>query len=311
MARGRVYNVIATEEELQNVNQKNLELYESWEMYLRAASRTPGTIKNYKCDVVSVFFGWLMKNMDNKDISEITPKDILIFQDYLMNELQMSPNRVIRIKDSLGSFGNYLRDFEGIETFHPAVRAVPKPKTVLVREVTELTDEDVKIIFDGLIEERKYMDACAVAMVLYGGLRKNDLPQIKAQWFNKNHIEGEFYKSPKKIKTKNDKDVYVFLFKKEVDRYLYLWKKERKALAKRQIFTEEGEEYLFIRRVDGRWTQILDTNFLAVSNHVNAILQKAGIEKTFYFEAGRQYYFDYIEKNVTDKNMLKTLKKNR
>lgn len=311
MARGRVYNVIATEEELQDVNQKNMELYESWEMYLRAASRTAGTIKNYKCDVISMFFGWLMKNADNKCITDVTPKDILVFQDYLANELQMSPNRIIRIKDSLASFGNYLRDFEGIESFHPAVRAVPRPKMESVREVTELTDEDVKIIFDGLIEEKKYMDACAVAMVLYGGLRKSDLTQIKAKWFNKDHIKGEFYKSPKRIVTKNDKKVYVYLFKKEVDRYLYLWKRERKAMAKRQIFTEEGEEYLFIRRVDGRWTQTVYTTFEAVANHVNAVLKKAGIEKTFYYEAARQYYFDYVERNVTDKDMLKTLKKNR
>lgn len=310
MARGKIYNNIATEEELEKVNPKNIELWKAWEVYLRNASRSPGTIKNYNSDV-NIFFVYLSQKVGNKHFVDITPKDILLFQDWIITDLGMSNNRVRRLKDTLSSFSNYIATFEDYPDFKNIIRLVPSPKRRPYREVSNFTDEEVQLIFEGLINEYRYMDACAVAMAFYGGLRKSDLIHVKADWFTKDDIwQNDFYKSPEQIVTKNDKSVNIYLLKKEVDRYLYLWKKEIKKLKKKQIFTEAGEEYLFIRRLDGRWTQCNENIMTTIQIHVNNVLKSSGIEKEFYWESARNYYYDYIERVVKDQKTLKMLKNN-
>lgn len=311
MARGRIYNVIATEEELEKVNERNMELWRGWEMYLKTASKSLGTIKNYKSDVVNFFFGWLMKYRDNKFFGDIVPKDILLFQNYIMEDLGLNNNRVRRIKDSLSSFSNYVVEFEDIDGFENIIRVVPSPKRIYrLQEPTIFTDEDIKTLFEGMIHNYYYQDACALAMILYGGLRKTDIVKIKADWFDKYDIEGDLYKSPEMITTKGDKEVFVYILKKECDRWLYLWKKERKKLMKKQIFTPSGEEYLFIHRHDGRWRQMSKDYVTAIQHRANKVLKENGIEKEFTFEEGRKYYYGYIERTVKDEKVLKMLKNN-
>ena len=308
LARGRIYNNIATEEELEKVNPKNIELWEAWELYLRTANRSPGTIRNYNSDV-NIFFVWLSKNANNKCFCDIVPKDILLFQDWIVRELGMSNNRVRRLKDTLSSFSNYIVTFEDYPNFSNIIRVVPSPKKRPCRETSEFTDEEVKIIFEGLIHEYRYMDACAVAMAFYGGLRKSDIIQVKTEWFSKYDIYLDvLYKSPEQIVTKGDRLTYIYLLKKEVDRYIYLWKKEIKKLKKKQFFTESGEEFLFIRRVDGRWQQANENSMTLIQAHVNKILKEAGINKEFYWEAARTYYDDYVGRTIREKNVLKAIK---
>lgn len=313
MAGGRVYNVIATEEEIENINPKNIELWESFEMWLRNASRSPGTIKNYKSDIVNIFFAWLMKYQDNKYFGDIKPKDILLFQNHLTNELGMGNNRVRRIKDCLSSFSNYLIKFEDIPGFENVIMTVPSPKRIKkINNPSIFTDEDINLIFEGLINEYRYMDACALALAVYGGLRKADIPKVKRDWFTKKDIiaDGVLYKSPEKITTKNDYNTYVYALKKECDRWLYLWKKEYKNLIKRQIFAEGSDEWLFISRKDGYWTQAGESTMTAVQAHINKILKAEGIEKEFIWEEARKYYDGYVDRTVKDKKLAKMLKKN-
>lgn len=307
----RTYNIIATEEELVNINPKNLELWESFEMWLRNASRSPGTIKNYKSDIVNIFFAWLMKYQDNKFFGDIKPKDILLFQDHVTTTLGMGNNRVRRIKDCLSSFSNYIINFEDISGFENVIRTVPSPKRIKkIKNPSIFTDEDIKLIFEGLISDYRYMDACALAMVVYGGLRKTDVCQIKHDWFTKDHIEGNLYKSPETIKTKGDKDVHVYLLKKECDRWLYLWKKEYKKVKKRQIFAEGTDQWLFINRTNGYWVQADNDAMTAIQIHINKVLENEGIDKVFTFEEGRKYYKNYVDCVVKDPETSEMLKNN-
>ena len=313
MARKTNYHNIATEEELKKVNPDNITLLESWLIYLRAASRSQGTIKNYISDV-NIYFVWNVNFADNKFFGNVTPKDILLFQNWLTEEMGMSSNRVRRIKDTLSSFSNYIEKFEGIEGFKNVIRDVPQPKKVITRESTILTDEDVKVILEGFINEYRYMEALMCAMVFYGGLRKNDIAEVKAGWFTKDDIVFDiFYKSPETISTKNDKQVNIYLLKKEIDRYLYLWQKQRKKLIKKQLFNECGLEYMFICRsqTNGKWQKCGSaTKMTYTANYATKFLKENGIDKEFYWEAGRQYYFDYISKQNLPSNIVKILKKN-
>ena len=307
----RTYNIIATEEELVNINPKNIELWESFEMWLRNASRSPGTIKNYKSEIVNIFFAWLMKYQDNKFFGDIKPKDILLFQDHVTTTLGMGNNRVRRIKDCLSSFSNYIINFEDIPGFENVIRTVPSPKRIKkIKNPSIFTDEDIKLIFEGLISDYRYMDACALAMVVYGGLRKTDVCQVKHDWFTKDHIEGNLYKSPEKIKTKGDKDVHVYLLKKECDRWLYLWKKEYKKVKKRQIFAEGTDQWLFINRTNGYWVQADNDAMTAIQIHINKVLENEGIDKVFTWEEGRKYYYGILDRVVKDPETLEMLKNN-
>ena len=72
-----------------------------------------------------------------------------------------------------------------------------------------------------------------LALAMYSGRRKAELPRFKVSYFNEeNAFLGSLYKTPEKVKTKGrgsrGKMLNLYVLKKEFDPYLKLWLDERK-----------------------------------------------------------------------------------
>lgn len=299
---------------MEKVNPDNLKLLDDWNKYLVALSRSSQTIYNYNSDI-KIFFVYLLKEAGNKFFGDIIERDIVFFQSWCMNDLKLSNNRIRRLKDVLSSFSNYVETFykddERLKDFKNITRVVPQPAKRKTLVETELTDSDVKLIFEKLIEDEKYNAACMLALALYGGLRKAEIPQIMTETFDKENIVlNHLYKTPNKIKLKGDREECVYFLKEEMDRYIYLWKRQRKRIFRKYGHpSDEMKEHLLINRYQGRWKLYTTESMTYFSELITNTMKEAGIEKAFYWEAARKYFVKLVNsKKLTDEQKKLLLK---
>jgi integrase len=236
MGRTTVYNNIVTDELYAQVNKQNLELASEFVEYLKSLDKSHATIKQYINDL-KICFVWNLINNNNKFFVEFNKRDIMRYQNYLVNELKQSSSRVRRLKSAISSMSNFIEAIldEDYPNFRNIVNKIPAPDKNLVREKTVMQDEDVKKLLDYLVEHEKYQQACCFALAIASGARKAELTRFKVSYFKDEHIQyGALYKTPEKIKTKGrsskgkllHKYVLVSVFKP----YLDLWLKQRKEL---------------------------------------------------------------------------------
>ena len=282
MARTTVYNSITNEDSLSKILQENRELMDDFLDYLRSIDRSEGTIVQYRSDL-KIFFVWNAELNKNKRFTEITKREFARFQSHAMNEWQWSPKRVRRVKSALSSLSNYIEDIldeeEEYEGYRSVVRKIENPVNEPVREKTIISDEEVQMVLDKLVENGKYQVACVFALAAFGGARKSELLRYKVSYFNEENImkDAALYRTPEKIKTKgrgkNGKMLYKYTLL-DFKKYYDLWMNERKE----KNFLDN--EFLFIRQVDGG--TLTTAAFDSYTDMISEILGKP-----FYFHSLR------------------------
>lgn len=251
MGRQTVYNHITSEEKLAQVNPKNIDLMNDFLDYLVSIDRSQRTIKGYLSDL-QIFFCWCLEHNDNKYFVDMTKREIAKFQKYVMTEWGWSPNRLARVKSTISSMSNYIEAIldDELPDYRAIVRKIESPVKQNIREKTVITDDEVTMVLNKLVELKKYQAACVFALAAFGGARKVELLRYKTSYFDDCNImaDAALYKTPEKIKTKgrgsNGKPLtkYTLLdFKKYID----LWLAERE----RRGCTEN--EYLFVKANTG------------------------------------------------------------
>ena len=85
------YSKYVTEDKLKLVNQENMELGEEFIDYLNSIGRSKETIKQYKNDLLIL---WVLMNekCKNKFFIEISKRDIIKIQNFMLNEQGLSPD---------------------------------------------------------------------------------------------------------------------------------------------------------------------------------------------------------------------------
>lgn len=116
--------------------------------------------------------------------------------------------------------------------FRPIIKKIENPVNQAIREKTVLTDEQVQMILDKLVETGRYEQACFFALAIYSGRRKSELLLFKVPYFDdENIIYGSLYKTPEKIRTKgrgvNGKMLTCYVLAKPFKPYFDLWMKQR------------------------------------------------------------------------------------
>lgn len=252
MPRKTVYNNITSPELIQQISKENKELMNEFVDYLKSIDKSPTTINGYINDL-HIFFVWNLQNNNNKFFIDINKRDIMKYQNYLINTLKHSPNRVRRLKAVISSMSNFIESMmdDLYPDFKNIVNKVPAPSKVEVREKTIMTDEQVKYLLDYLVEHKKYQQACAVALAVASGSRKAELLRFKVSYFSdENIIYNALYKTPERIKTKGrtskGKLLYRYVLVSQFKPYFDLWMKQREELG------IKGEE-LFWNRRNGEW----------------------------------------------------------
>ena len=300
MGRKTVMNDLTTPEEIAAYNSENRQLKEDFLEYLRSTQRSPGTLKGYNSDL-DIFFVWNMKYNGDKSFVNLTKRNIVTFQNWLITENKNSPARVRRIKSALSSFSNYIENIcdDEYENFRPIIRKIENPVNTAVREKTVLTREQLDYLLDTLVKQGNEQIACCIALAAFSGRRKSELVRFKVSYFDESNVYlGSLYKTPEKIKTKGrglGKYIYCYTLKHDFQPYLNLW------LEKRARLGIENEELFVVKHGNG-YTPATDQTVSGWAEQCERIL---GVP--FYMHSLRHFFTTQLsaEKNLPDEVIKK------
>lgn len=184
MARKTKMNSITSPELLAQVNPDNQQLLKDFLDYLRSIQRSETTIFGYENDI-QIAFVWALQNIGNAFFVKWTKRNIVAYQNWLLNNNENSPARIRRLKASLSSLSNYIECVldDEFPDFRNIINKVESPVNQPTREKTILTDDDVDKLLNILLERGKVEAACGVALMAYGGRRKAEICRFKMSDF--------------------------------------------------------------------------------------------------------------------------------
>ena len=257
--------------------------------YLQSIDRSPNTISQYKSDL-EIFWVWNLQNNNNKFFVKITKREFAKFQNHCLNTWGWSSNRVRRVKSVISSMSNFIENIldeeEEFEGYRAVIRKIESPVKEEVREKTVFEPEEIQNLLDYLVEKEKYMQACILALAMYSGRRKAELPRFKVSYFDEENVFlGSLYRTPEKVKTKGrgsrGKMIYLYVLKKEFDPYLKLWLKQREELG-------ITSEWLFPLKSGNEWINEEPIKKETLDNWVDSFSRFLG--KDFYWHSMRHLF---------------------
>lgn len=232
MARKTKMNSITSPELLEKINPENKQLLSDFLDYLRSIQRSDTTIAGYENDI-QIAFIWGLQNNHNEFFINWTKRNIVAYQNWLLNSNENSPARVRRLKAALSSMSNYISNVldDEFPNFKNIINKVESPVNQPVRDKTILSDEDVEKLLKSLLGMGKIEAACGVALMAYGGRRKSEICRFKMSDFSDDKLVcgGSLWKSDP-IKTKgrgNGKYLNCYTIVHKFRPYLDLWVKYR------------------------------------------------------------------------------------
>ena len=235
MARTTKMNTITSPELWAQVNQDNKQLLADFLDYLRSVQRSETTIHGYDNDI-QIAFVWCLEHNNNTYFVNWTKRNIVAYQNWLLNNNENSPARIRRLKAALSSLSNYICNVLDDEypNFRNIVNKVENPVNRPVREKTVWDDEELETLLNTLVNKKKYDKACFLALAMYSGRRKAELCIFKVSDFSDDKLvcDGALYKSaPLKTKGRGlGKYINCYTLAKKFQPYLNLWLEERKKL---------------------------------------------------------------------------------
>ena len=284
MARKTVYNPSYDEEKAKLINKENTDLMEEFLEYLHSTDRSDGTIEQYRNDI-RIFFLFCLDKLENKSFVKITKRDIIKYQNFLLNEQKVSSARIRRLKSALSSMGNYIENIldEDFPNYRNIINKIPSPTGEPVREKLVLDAEEFEKLLKDLVDSGRIQQACYVALAGYCGARKSELLRFTLDDFKDENIQNGLYRTSEKKKTKGrgkaGKCIYKWTISKYFKPYLDLWLEERKKL-------DIDSEFLFVSKdIFGKWKQAEIYN---VNDWTKGISKVLG--QDFYSHAMRHYY---------------------
>lgn len=288
MGRRTKQNKITSPELLAQVNPDNLALMEDFLVYLRSTQHSEGTILGYRNDL-EIFLVWCLQHCNNKHFTEVTKRELVRYQDWLLNDNGNSPARVRRMKSALSSLSNYIADILDDEytNFRPIVQKIKNPVNRPVREKTVWEDEELDALLTLLGDRGEHLKACVLALAMYGGRRKAELPRFKVHYFDEENVIYEsLYKTPEPILTKGTgggKYLTCYTLKKGFKPYLDAWMQERKRL-------RIESEWLFPMKGDLAKPMAATT----LNSWAETFSRLTG--RDFYWHSCRHYWTSYLAK---------------
>lgn len=229
MPRKTKMNSITSPELLAQVNPQNTELMNDFLEYLRTIGRSDGTVASYMNDL-QIAFVWCLKNNGNKFFPEWTKRNVVAYQNWLLNTNENSPARIRRLKAALSSLSNYIEVVldDEFPDFRNIINKVGNPPLKFVRDKTVWEDKELEDLLDKLTEMKQYEKACFVALGMYGGRRKAEICRFRVSDFDSDKIvcDGALYKSSP-ILTKGNKYLCCYTLVKKFKPYLDRWMKQR------------------------------------------------------------------------------------
>lgn len=233
MPRKTKMNSITSPELLAQVNPKNRQLLADFLDYLRSVQRSETTIAGYENDI-QIAWVWCLQNNGNTFFVEWTKRNVVAYQNWLLNSNENSSARIRRLKAALSSLSNYICNVldDEFPNFKNIINKVENPVNRPVREKTVWEDEELESLLDTLVKKKYYDKACYLALAMYSGRRKAELCRFKVSDFDDGKLVcgGALYKSDP-IKTKGrggGKMINCYTLAKKFEPYFDLWINDRK-----------------------------------------------------------------------------------
>lgn len=234
MGRKTKLNNITSPELLAQVNPKNTELLNDFVEYLRSIQRSEGTVQSYIGDI-QIAFVWCLQHNNNAFFVDWTKRQIVKYQNWLINNNENSPARIRRLKASLSSLSNFIENVldDEFPNFRNIIHKVESPINQPVREKTVLSKEQVEELLSKLTESGRYDRACAFSLAINSGRRKAELLRFKVSDFGEDHLVcgGSLYQSdPMKTKGRGvgGKMLKAYCLAKQFKPYFDRWMQYRK-----------------------------------------------------------------------------------
>lgn len=292
MGRATKRNHITSPELLAQVNPKNKKLAEDFLNYLDSIGRSNTTVEAYGYDlnIINVF---LLQKCDNKFFVDLTKRDVVAFQNWLLNDHENSPARVRRLKATASSLSNFIENIldDEFPDYRPIIRKIESPALTPVRERELLAVEECKTLLDALVEQKRYQQACLFALAMSSGRRKSELIRFKVKYFDEeNIVYGSLYRTPEKVRSKgrgkHGKMLTMYVLVKDFKPYFDLWMADRaeKGIKSEWLFPDKSDpsEHIQGSTIDSwfkMFSQILGRNLWPhlMRHHYVTRLAQSGI----------------------------------
>lgn len=180
-------NSIFNAEIYAQVNKENRGILSDYVLELKSKRKSPGTIIQYTADI-RMFFCWVFNNLDNKSILDIKKRDFRKF--FLeIQENGASPARINRVQCSIRNLLEFCsNDDDEYEDYEiNAMRSIKGLQKEEVREIHFLTDEQITVILDYLINKKQYQKALYLSLSYDSAGRRNEVFQVLKEDFLENN----------------------------------------------------------------------------------------------------------------------------
>lgn len=286
MPRKTKHNKLTDAESIAAINPENSRLVADYIEYLRSTQKSPNTISVYKNDL-DIAMVWSLRFNRDKAFTDWTKRDVMSFQNWLVNTNGNSPARVRRIKATLSSMSNFIEAVLDDEypNFRNIIHKIESPVAQPVREKTVLTEEQLDDLLDLLMGSGDIAKACMLALAMCSGRRKAELVRFKVHYFDEsNIIYGSLYKTPETMKTKgrgNGKFIHCYTLAKNFKPFLDAWLKKREEM-------NIHSEWLF--PMPGDETQHMSSDTL--SSWAQTFSRLLGVD--FYWHSMRHFFTTHL-----------------
>lgn len=175
------YNRIYTEEKWEKVNKFNKDLLGDYMLQIKAEGKSAGSQKQYFNDSRIIMI-YILEQLDNKPLYKLNRKSfrnmVLWMQENNMSSSRI--NRMLSTARNLLNFGldddDYSDDFEDCKANPSRIKGMQKEK---VRNIVFLSDEEIHIIYNKLMEQEEYSQALLCALMYDSAGRRNEAFQVK------------------------------------------------------------------------------------------------------------------------------------
>lgn len=180
-----MYNKIYNKEDWDKVNRFNKSIMEDFLLECIARKKKKSTISQYKNDVRIILI-YILKNCQNRDITELTKKDFRNLSLWFSNDLEVSNSRTNRLMCACRSLLDHVEnedDYEYDNNVSKKVKGLPKEP---VRDIIFLSNDLIIKLKDKLVKEERYKEAALLSFLYDSACRKNECAQVNKLSFLNN-----------------------------------------------------------------------------------------------------------------------------
>lgn len=204
---------IFNEEIYEKVSEENKEILDDYVMEMKSRKKSPKTIEQYVSDIKR-FYCWNYTNNKNKSI--LTAKKRLFRKYFLdLQEAGAGSARINRQQSSLRNLLNFLAEDDDIydEYEMNAMQYIKGVPQETIREIIFLSNEQVEMLVNELINREKYKIAMFVSLAYDSVGRKAEIAQVTRESFEgdgnqTNEVIGKRAKRFKLRYFSRTKDIY-------------------------------------------------------------------------------------------------------